>query len=217
LGNKGDDNDAFIRLIAHDLRTPLTALQLNAQLIERTAIADGRDKDVRWSRLIASSARKMEHMIQLLVDAERLRAGRIELARERIAFAGWLEDWLAGAAPRGGLPRLKVVATDRSVVVLADARRLQQALLALVEVAVRSFDEEAPISIEVGRTAAGLSCSFLGPRLEMAAADKLSQLTAGHDIEMHYVKAVLEAHGGSLSFVGSDAVAMGFEVTLPIT
>jgi signal transduction histidine kinase len=90
VNKDNDDHDAFIRLIAHDLRSPLTAMQLNAQLIERAASQDARAKEQRWATLIASAARRMDRMIQLLVDAERIRSGRIELGRERIVFAAWL-------------------------------------------------------------------------------------------------------------------------------
>jgi signal transduction histidine kinase len=213
VSNDRDDGDDFIRLIAHDLRTPLGAMQLNAQLIERLAGQDGREKEVRWAGFIASSARKMDHMIQLLVEAERVRSGRIPLVCETITFATWLEERLAGLPTAEGL-RPSVVVTDRSSAISADLRRLQQALLILLEIARQAFDAEAPMSIAVGRQGAEVVCSIRGPKLGAASHEK-SQLTAGHDIEVHYVNAVLEAHGGSLGFSVSDETAMGFDVKLP--
>jgi signal transduction histidine kinase len=213
VSNDRDDGDDFIRLIAHDLRTPLGAMQLNAQLIQRLAGQDGREKEVRWAGFIASSARKMDHMIQLLVEAERIRSGRIPLVRERVTFATWLEERLAGWPSAEG-PRPSVVVTDRSSAISADLCRLQQALLILLEVARQAFDAEAPMSIEVGRQGADVVCAIRGPKLGAASQEK-SQLTAGHDIEVHYVNAVLEAHGGSLGFSVSDETAMGFDVRLP--
>jgi signal transduction histidine kinase len=213
VSNDRDDGDDIIRLIAHDLRTPLGAMQLNAQLIERLAGQDGREKEVRWAGFIASSARKMDHMIQLLVEASRIRSGRVPLARERLTFATWLEERLAGWQLGDGA-RPNVVVIDRSSAISADLRRMQEALLILLEVARQSFDAEAPMSIEIGRRGADVLCAIRGPKLGAASQDK-SQLTAGHDIEIHYVQAVIEAHGGALGFVVSDETAMGFDVTLP--
>jgi signal transduction histidine kinase len=216
VSNDQDDRDVFIRLIAHDLRSPLTAMQLNAQLIERAANQDARGKEARWAGLIASAARRMDRMIHLLVDAERIRCGRIELGRERIVFAGWLGDWLAEAALGFDKARLHLVAGDRTSVVVGDGRRLQQALLALVEVAAATLEEGAPLSIEVARREATLSCSIRAPKLEIAAIqDTRSLLTAGHEIEIHYVETMLKAHAGQLRFAVADPDAIGFDVILP--
>jgi signal transduction histidine kinase len=213
VSNDRDDGDDFIRLIAHDLRTPLGAMQLNAQLIERLAGQDGREKEVRWAGFIVSSARKIDHMIQLLVEAERIRSGRIPLVPERITFAKWLEERLAGWPPGDG-PRPGVVVMDRSSAISADPRRLEQVLRILLEVARQALDPEAPISIEVDRRGAEVVCAIRGPKLG-AVSQERSQLTAGHDIEIHYVNAVLSAHGGALEFAVSDEAAMGFDVKLP--
>lgn len=215
MSNDRDDGDDFVRLIAHDLRTPLGAMQLNAQLIERLAGQDGREKELRWARFIASSARKMDRMIQLLVEAERIRSGSLPLARERIAFANWLEDRLADwPNPRGGT-RPNVIVTDREGAVFADPRRLEQALLTLLDVARQSFDADAPISVEIGRKEANVLCSVRGPKLGTASQEK-SQLTAGRDVEMHYVRAVLQAHGGTLVLAVDAPTTMGFDVSLPV-
>lgn len=216
MSNDQDDRDVFIRLIAHDLRSPLTAMQLNAQLIERAANQDGRGKESRWAGLIASAARRMDRMIQLLVDAERIRSGRIELGRERIVFAGWLGDWLAEAALGVDKSRLHLVAGDRTAAVVGDGRRLQQALLALVEVTAGALEAGAPLSIEVARREATLSCSLRAPKLEaVPIQDTRSQLTAGHEIEIYYVETMLKAHAGELRFVVADPDAIGFDVILP--
>ncbi len=215
VNNDRDDGDDFVRLIAHDLRTPLGAMQLNAQLIERLAGQDGREKEVRWARFIASSARKMDHMIQLLVEAERIRSGRIPLARQPIAFATWLEDRVAGwPDPQGG-PRPSVIVSDRGDAVSADPGRLEQALLTLLDVARQAFDADAPISVELGRQGANIRCSVRGPKLGTASQEK-SQLTAGRDVEIHYVRAVLHAHGGTLAIAVDAPTTMGFDVSLPV-
>jgi K+-sensing histidine kinase KdpD len=222
VNNDHDAHDAFIRLIAHDLRSPLTAMQLNAQLIERAASQDGREKESRWAALIAAATRRMDRMVQLLVDAERIRSGRIELMRERTVLAGWLGDWLVGTPLGFDKSRLSVVANDRASVVLADTRRLQQALLALVEVVAGATEADAPLSIEVDSHEvdshqANLRCSMRAPRLDTGATpDRRSQLTAGHEIEIHFVEAVLEAHAGQLQFAVADEDATGFDVILPV-
>ena len=75
MAKQKDASEPVIRLVSHDLRNPLTAVQLNAQLIERAAVREGREKEARWAGLIAAAARRMDGMIVQLVEAERLRSG----------------------------------------------------------------------------------------------------------------------------------------------
>jgi len=213
VNNLQEELDTVVRLIAHDLRNPLTALQLNAQLIERSASADGRERELRWAGHIASAARRMDAMIQQLVEAERIRSGRIALAREQAAVAAWLDDWLATASLAVARDRVQLATPDRSLALHIDARRLGQALSTLVGI-VGVGAEAAPVSVGVLRDGTTVRLRVRVPRGGDTAAEQEAQSTAGHEIEMHHVRAVIETHGGKLEFTTDDD-GPGFDVVLP--
>lgn len=215
MGNDQSNVDTVIRLIAHDLRNPLTAVQLNAQLIERAANNEGRSKDVRWASLIISSARRLERMIQLLVEAERLRSGRLAMALERLAFPGWLAAWLPGAALGFDRKRLQVTVDDAAIAIMADGNRLKSVITTLLEVAAQGSAEEAPIRLEARPDGSTLRCLVRVSRHQATQTAAIGQLTAGNDIEIHWARAVLEVHHGELQVVDADDGSAGFDVVLP--
>ena len=54
------DDYRMLRLALHEMRTPLTSVQLNAQLIERSLMKLGLEKECRLAAMIVSSARKLD-------------------------------------------------------------------------------------------------------------------------------------------------------------
>ena len=71
-----EQEEELIRAVSHDLRTPLTSIQGFAQLLERSLGNEEVDRRVRLSiKHIIGGARRMNDMIQDLVDAARLETG----------------------------------------------------------------------------------------------------------------------------------------------
>jgi signal transduction histidine kinase len=213
VNNLQEELDTVVRLIAHDLRNPLTAMQLNAQLIERAASTEGREKEQRWAGFIASAARRMDAMIQLLVEAERIRSGRLPLAREQVAVAPWLDEWLASGTVGVDRARVQIAGPDQTLAFEVDSRRLRQVLTTLVGLLVVGGDT-APVSVGAVRDGLTLRLWIRVPRAGAAVAEQESHSTAGHEIEMHHVRAVIETHGGTVAFI-TEADSLGFDVALP--
>ncbi len=80
MGDPGiDDVDAaFLRAIAHDLRTPLAAILGLAATLERTDIDLDADEARDLAHRIAASARKLDRMLSDLVDLDALARGVVE-------------------------------------------------------------------------------------------------------------------------------------------
>jgi hypothetical protein len=231
-----DRAHAVLRLIAHELRNPLTAVQLNAQLIERALRRESRAKELAWAAGIVTAARRMEHMIELLVEAERLRSGRSGLALEPLVFASWLAQCLVEAPLAFDRTRLQVETASPTLAILADPRRLKSVMLTLLDLA-GAYSPQGPVLVNVckGQASPTLHCSILverqGGQVEDAGGDgqvgeagqvgevgygEVGQLSAGRDVEIHYVRTVLQEHRGELRDALGDTRYVGFEVVLPI-
>ena len=86
--------DDFLSIAGHELRTPLTALQLQIQSVLRQA-ASARGTDAasgRAARQGAGHVRRLERLVDELLDVSRIAAGRLALHVEEVDLAALVRD-----------------------------------------------------------------------------------------------------------------------------
>jgi signal transduction histidine kinase len=82
--NEGDPL-ALLPLLGHELRTPLTALKGQVQLMQRRLRRDeGRDADLADLERMASLLTRMNHQIDVIVDAARLAQDALNVSPEQM-------------------------------------------------------------------------------------------------------------------------------------
>ena len=84
--------DDFLRMVSHDLRSPLAVIQSWAQLAERAAEDPAKVRSCMVK--IATAVNRMNSMIRDLVDAARLESGRLKTQTQRIEMQGYVESLL---------------------------------------------------------------------------------------------------------------------------
>jgi signal transduction histidine kinase len=137
--------EEYARQMSHDLRGPLTVILGQAQLIQR--VPDREDLVHRGGEAIAASARRMNLMVQQLVDSVRVDAGQVRPIAIHInlpAFAADLKRRVAGIDPGG---RLVVERGHGIPDVSADPLLLERILTSLIGNALRFSTESDRITI----------------------------------------------------------------------
>ena len=127
-------NYQLLRLALHEMRTPLTSVQLNAQLIERSLAKLGLDKECRLAGTIVSAARKLDGLTQELGEAARLLSGKVSLDLRVHDLARVVPEILSRhvAAPDSNRIRLKI--PPGPLPTTADEHCLDRILTNLVQV-----------------------------------------------------------------------------------
>ena len=234
MGTDSERYDRVIRLLAHDVRNPLTAVQLNAQIIEQAAARDGREKDQRLAARITSAARRLDGMLQQLVEAERIRSGHVQLVREPVALAQWLRELVAkesakksaNDSPGVDPARIRVTLPDDGVVISADPVRLGQALVHLLGLALRQADGNSVVGVDVQAGSEEVTCTLRAPgRPENGAYKPASPPNTGESVgsqpsdgmALHLARTLVECHGGHLLVEEDAARGLRFEVVLPVS
>jgi PAS domain S-box-containing protein len=134
--------DDFLSVASHELKTPLTSLQLQLQLLWRSLPETDAEGNPHPSRQrIEATRRPAERLHQLvndLLDVSRIRAGRLALERETVDFASLLQDVVtrneADAADAGC--RL-VLHAEAPVIGRWDRLRLEQVVTNLLSNALK--------------------------------------------------------------------------------
>jgi len=203
----------LIRLITHDLRNPLTAVQLNAQLIEQSALRDGRGKEQRWASLIVSATRRLDGMLRQLGEAERIRSGQLQLAIEPLVFEEFLRQLLDGSGAHIDAERVQLTPPKESLPLSADRTRLGQAMLNVLLVALQQTDPPARVTVEVHVRDGEISCTVTAP-LPPELTAEANRAGGCEGIALHVARTLIECHGGKLRVGEDEDRALVFEIVL---
>jgi signal transduction histidine kinase len=210
---------AFVADAAHELRSPLTALSLQLQLLERAR--DDTERELATTRLREAIERATHLVTQLLTLARNEPAGlpheASTTALESIVHsaAGELQPW---AQQR----RIDIqIDAPAEVMVKADADALRILVRNLIDNAVRYSPEGSVVRVRVSRNSGGpavLEVTDQGPGI--APADRSRAFArfyraswaseGGSGLGLAIVKAIAERHGAQIAL--EDAVPHGLRV-----
>lgn len=217
--------EQFVAGLSHDLRTPLTAARMAAQLAGQQPPDSGRLR-VNLDRIVRN-VDKADRLISDLLDASRIQAGR-KLSLEPA-------DCDLAALTRAVLAELAEVHGDRFALRAPaalrgrwDGRALGRALENLAGNALKYGAADANIEVALSERDAWveLSVTNQGNPLPPEELDRLFEpyhrgaraQAMGHDgwgIGLTLVKGVAEGHGGTVSVTSSAASGTTFTLRLP--
>jgi signal transduction histidine kinase len=139
--------DDFLSAAAHDLKTPLTTVIAQAQLLERRARADpDAPPDVAGIERLVSETRRLNALVLELLDASRAQEGRLVGPRDREDLSRIVRD--ACARQRSSRHVCRVEA-DAPVLGDFDRQRVEQLVEHLLENAVKFSPGGGDIRIRV--------------------------------------------------------------------
>jgi two-component system, OmpR family, phosphate regulon sensor histidine kinase PhoR len=209
----------FVANVSHELKTPLTSISGYAE----TLLTDTPDPETtrRFLSTIATNARRMQRLVDNLLDLARLEAGRWQPEREPIDVAEAARDtWEAlRDGSRAVAVDFGVEVADDADTVLADADAIRQVLTNLLDnslrytprggrIVCRSRAEGNGVSISVADNGSGIVPEHL-PRIfeRFYRSDpSRSREEGGTGLGLAIVKHLVEAHGGRVSAESSRGV-----------
>ncbi|HEX6909399.1 MAG TPA: ATP-binding protein, partial [Longimicrobium sp.] len=218
--------DQVLAYVAHDLRSPLGGIGLLAEMLIR---APGTEEERRRSLDdILEAARQIDRLIQDLLDASRLEAGRLRLHPAPEAVGPVVREAVRGlgpAAAQAGV-ELRQDVPEHVPSVLADRDRLLQVLSNLLGNAVKFTPPGGTITLgarpsggemvfSVADTGRGIEPADL-PRLfdRFWQAERTREGGAG--LGLAIVRGLVEAHGGRIWVHSQPGRGSTFSFTLPL-
>lgn len=214
----------FAADVAHEFKSPLTAIRGAAELLEEGAADDPKARQ-RFLRNILIDTERLDRLVSRL-----LQLGRIEAtatAKDVVVPQAMLE----AIAERCSDEKNSIELSWNATAPLLPARRgdLETALLNLVENAKRFSPDGAPVRIEVedsqlrGKAAIAFRISDKGPGIAPENRERVfsrffttDAAKQGTGLGLAIAKAVAENHGGTLTLLETTKGA-AFEMRLPLT
>jgi signal transduction histidine kinase len=225
--------DEFLSIAAHELKTPLTTLMGNIELIERRARRENSlsERDARSVHVASQQARRLKQLIDGLLDLSRLELGQLSIVPQPLDLRALACRVVDEVQP--GLSRHSVACRmpEQPVMIAGDEVRLEQVLQnliqnairyspggGLVEVIVDTADDPAQACLRVRDHGIGIASDALEQLFERfyRVPDASIEHIHGVGIGLYVVKEIVTMHGGSVKVASEIGVGSTFTVYLPL-
>jgi len=212
--------------VSHDLRTPLTRLRGTAELALASPPNLERDREA-LADCVEESDRVLV-MLNTLMDISEAESGTLQLRREPVTLADVVAravDLYRDVAEAKGVALSADAPPD--IVVVADRTRLEQVAANLIDNALKYTPPGGRVDVEVRRpadaailrvrdTGAGIPPDELPRIFDRLFRGDTSRAERGLGLGLSLVKAIVEAHGGTVDVVSEPGQGSTFTVTLPL-
>jgi PAS domain S-box-containing protein len=221
--------DRFLSVASHELKTPVATLQLSAESILR-ARELGRLDDARLDkglRRILTSTRRLGELVSELLDVSILTTGTQPTVREPTDLVALLDEVVARFEDVTGTGRIVFEAPATPVTIAADASRLDQVFMNLLDnalkyspdesqVEVRLVEEPNAIAVSVRDRGIGLDETTEARLFEAFSRGANAEHIQGLGLGLFISHQIVEQHGGTIRVVPEPGgVGSEFRVWLP--
>ncbi len=213
-----------MRVVSHDLRSPLTALSGQAQLLaarsERGSWAAARAGD------ILRVASRMASMIDDLVDGARYESRQLRLDLEAVDLGAFLGEVLQRMSSVLPCERIDLQISGERPSVRADPARLERIVVNLLSNALRYSPKATRVALRVEPAGDRVVLAIVdhGPGVADEDRQHLFQPyrrgrsavgTSGVGLGLHSTQILVRAHGGTIQLQGTPGGGATFRVELP--
>jgi signal transduction histidine kinase len=223
--------DEFLAIASHELKTPLTPLQLQIDDFQRVLARRGLDDDNVNQRLttMVRQTTRLSKLVENLLDLSRIAAGRLTLQPEEFDFTEMVRDVVKRLAPEAErLGCTLEVRAGEAIRGRRDQLRLEQVVSNLLANAVK-YGAAKPIEIDVGTQADGRTVRLtmrdhgigLSPQDAVRVFERFERAVSvrhygGLGLGLYITRQIVEAHGGRISVESRLGAGATFTVVLPV-
>jgi PAS domain S-box-containing protein len=220
--------DEFLAVAAHELKTPMTVLQLQLHgLIKRAAEIDSNLS--HRAGLALRAGKSIAGLIDSLLDASRIAGGTLELNPERLDLsetAGEVVERFRELADQAGCEL--VLRAPAPVFGQWDRLRIEQALTNVLSNALK-YAPGSPVTVSItasGDGSADMEIRDRGPGVPESAMQRIfgryeravsARHYGGMGLGLYVTRQIVEHHGGTVTARNAPDGGASFLIRLPVT
>lgn len=220
---------AVVSNVSHELRTPLAGILGSAQNL-RDGLAGGlTEEQQQYVQLIENDSGRLIRVVNELLEWGRLQSGQSQLQRAPVVLRPLLDDvfmLLRPAADRKGVA-LEVSADDACTHVQADADKLRQILINLVDnavkfsrpdsrVRVRTRPQDGALRIDVEDEGPGIAAADAPHVFDRFYRASHTDSAPGSGLGLAIARNLARLHGGDISLDSRPGRGSTFSLSLPL-
>lgn len=213
-------------IVAHDLRNPLNVIGSSSQVLMELDVPSADRK--KMLEITQRSVRRMNRLIGDLLDATRLRAGRLTLDLADVDVGDILREAeeMCGHEAAERHVELTTIAPAQGQVVCVDQGRVLQALGNLIGNALKFTDEGGHVTVSARPDGEEIVLSVedtgpgITPEQQTHLFDRFWQARdadrRGVGLGLTITKQIVEAHGGRIWIESTPGTGSTFSFALPL-
>jgi CheY-like chemotaxis protein/two-component sensor histidine kinase len=219
--------DDFLAMLGHELRNPLAAIASATEILKRIGATSGAAGQSR--AVIERQVKHLKRLVDDLLDAARVRAGKVTLNRQPLDLAAAVHQAVSVLRASGATTEHIMLLDAESVGINFDPTRLEQVVVNLltnalkftppgraIRVSVRAESDAAILVVE--DEGIGIAEDIM-PRifdLFFQGERSVARSEGGLGIGLTLVKTLTELHGGTIEArTGGPGLGSTFVIRLP--
>jgi signal transduction histidine kinase len=224
----------FVSSVSHELRAPIASVRLLAEGLQR-GTASNPEKQQEYYGFIVQECRRLSALIENVLDFSRIEHGRKQYEFDLTDASSLVRQTVAVMQPYAVERGIKIIPrVQENVVMNADGRAIQQALVNLIDNAVKHSPAHSEIVVELEMGAAdngtpgpvSLHVRDCGEGIPAEdhqriferfyrRGSELRRETQGVGIGLSIVKHIVEAHDGTVTVESAVGKGSRFTIELP--
>lgn len=223
----------FVSMVSHDLRTPLTSIQVFLNMLCKGMLGDVNEKIEKKASMADRNATRLINLINDLLDVEKMESGQLALSCEDTSLQSVIErsvDSVKGFSEQQGVSVVADQSADNADVrVHADGDRLVQVMVNLLGNAVKFSPKGSTVRIMLVRQADEVCVNVIDQgrgvpeHLRSSIFERFKQVSTkdatekkGTGLGLAICKAIVEQHGGTIGCDSEEGKGSTFWFRLPL-
>lgn len=219
----------LVQMIVHDLRSPVASLLLSLQLVRRDLLKQLGGQQRGDLDNAIENTRRLERMINSLLDVYRLESGQMPLAMERCDLCRPIEEAFTSLSGLTAGRDVAFIRADAAMNAVCDPKAVRRIVENLISNALRLTPQSGRVKVTVERNngQARVSVSDTGPGIpelhRTVIFEKYGQLETAKEgfkhtsgLGLSFCKLAVEAQGGTIGLESTLGEGSTFWFTLPM-
>jgi signal transduction histidine kinase len=219
----------FVSMISHDLRTPLTSLNITLELIGKGKFGALTEKGQSRVRDLVEEVERLIRLINELLDIQKIQSGFMKLNLSDVSLLSVIDSAVTAVNSLAEVKGVVIVSPKEDVRLWADADRLVQVVQNLVSNAIKYSPDNARITIAIETLPRSIrvTISDQGRGIPNQQLDKIfepyqqvyasdSSPSRGTGLGLTVCKQVIEAHDGTIGVESKVGAGSTFWFVLPL-
>ncbi|HLT21810.1 MAG TPA: PAS domain-containing sensor histidine kinase [Bacteriovoracaceae bacterium] len=224
--------DEFLSIASHELKTPLTPLKLQTQIVSKKIIDGtfqklGKDKLLKIMNVLETSVDRLSSLVENLLDVSRISRDEIEIRKQKLNLKTVFEELFDRYRSTIELSKTGVtLEIPCDVIGYFDLLRIEQVFLNLLTNALK-YGEQRPVRVSL-TLEDGKACLIFkdqGTGISEKHKEKIFERyekiedhrnVSGLGLGLYITKEIIVSHGGSITVESQLGKGSTFKVLLPL-